>query len=426
MRETLRGGAGLRAAAVVAVLWLAAAGSAAAQDADGPLRFMRPPLDGEAAPPEPPAPQAVPAPDAAPAAAPAAAPVPEAAAAPEAAPDAAAPVPEPLPPVDQTTVPQEPAVGALPDPAATGEDAPLAPAETLAPSVADTLRLAVLGGRDAAATLAALKPVQEDLAGLLHRPVEFVLMASYGAMLDAQSMQRVDGGFFPAAVFAAAQAECHCLEPLAAPAAADGTTAYRGIVVARQGSGIRSLADLAGKIVAMAAPDSLGGRRLQLAGMLAEGADPGLFGAVREAASPEEAVRMMLSGEADAAFAWSSMTGDAASGYSRGTLADLVARGEMTMADVAIVWQSPALTHGPVAVSRSLADGGKRTIRSYLLTLAEARPAAYDLLNPYYAGGYVAVQPADYDGAGLLAKSDLEALHLPAAPAAPPEAEEVR
>jgi phosphonate transport system substrate-binding protein len=419
MREARRG-SGLLAAAS-AVLWLAAAGPAAAQD-DGALRFMRPPL-GEAASPEPPAPAPATAPAAAPAPEAVAAPVPEAAASPEAA--AAAPTPEPLPAVEPPMALPEPAVGTLPDPAG-GSVPEIAPAEAPAPSVVEPLRLAVLGGRDAAATLAALKPMQDDLAGLLRRPVEFVLMASYGAMLDAQSMQRVDGGFFPAAVFGAAQAECHCLEPLAAPAAADGTTAYRGIVVARQGSGIRSLADLAGKVVAMAAPDSLGGRRLQLAGMLAEGADPGLIGAMRAAASPEEAVRLMLAGEADAAFAWSSTTGDAASGYSRGTLADLVARGEMTMADVAIVWQSPALTHGPVAVSRSLADGDKRTIRSYLLTLAEARPAAYDLLNPYYAGGYVAVQPADYDGAGLLAKSDLEALHLPAAPAAPPEAEEVR
>ena len=109
--------------------------------------------------------------------------------------------------------------------------------------------------------------------------------------------------------------------------ASDGTLAYHAIIVARSGAGVASLADLAGKTVAIGAPDSLGARRLQLAGLLSEGVDPSTaFGAVLEVGSAEAAVRLVAAGQADAAFAWSSMTGNVGSGYSRGTLADLVGK----------------------------------------------------------------------------------------------------
>jgi phosphonate transport system substrate-binding protein len=269
------------------------------------------------------------------------------------------------------------------------------------------------------ATMAATEPVAEGLRQELGRPVEILPMSSYGAMVDAQATQRIDGGFYSAAAYAAAETACRCLEPIVAPAAADGTSAYYSIVVARAGSGIDSPADLEGKIVALGAPDSVGGRRMPLAGLMAEGTDPRRFGGVRQTASAEAAVRLLLSGAADAAFAWSSLTGDADQGYSRGTLADLVARGELAMRDVAVVWRSPPIAHGPFAVLKSLPEEDKRRMEAYLLGLEASAPAAYDKLDPYYGGGFAAVEPADYAGLAVLAAENVDALSLPSAPAAP-------
>jgi hypothetical protein len=82
-------------------------------------------------------------------------------------------------------------------------------------------------------------------------------MASYRAMIDAQQSQRIDGGFYSAEAYAKAQAQCRCLEPIVAPRAGDGTAAYYAIIVAAPESGIASVADLAGKVVAMGAADSV-------------------------------------------------------------------------------------------------------------------------------------------------------------------------
>jgi phosphonate transport system substrate-binding protein len=189
--------------------------------------------------------------------------------------------------------------------------------------------------------------------------------------------------------------------------------------VAPADSGIASLADLEGKTVALGAADSVAGRRLQLAGLVAEKIDPeAVFGAVMQLESGDAALRAMVRGEADAAFVWSSMSGDQATGYSRGTLANLFASGEISMADIVVVWRSPPLIHGPFAVSRTLPEDEREAIASFLLRLDARRPAAYDMLNPFYGGGYVAVDPQDYAGVATLIAVDVDSIRLPGPPPA--------
>lgn len=299
---------------------------------------------------------------------------------------------------------------------------PLAPDAAAAPTAAEAkpepLRFAVLAGRSVAATMAAVGPMAGELEAILGRPVEILPLTSYGAMVDAQAQRRIDGGFFSATAYAVADARCACLEPLAAPMASDGTLAYHAVIVARNGSGIASLADLAGKTVAIGAADSLGARRMQLAGLLSEGVDPSAtLGAVLEVESPETAVSFVASGVADAAFAWSSLAGRAEVGYSRGTLTDLVASGQISMDQLSIVWRSPAIGHSPFAAMRTLAEENKAKIEAYLVGLSAANPAAYDMLDPFYGGGYAAVDPQDYSGLETLLAQNIDALRLPAGPA---------
>jgi phosphonate transport system substrate-binding protein len=264
--------------------------------------------------------------------------------------------------------------------------------------------------------MAAVGPFADNLTALIGRPVEILPLTSYDAMIDAQIQRRIDGGFFSAAAYAIADARCTCLEPLVAPRASDGTLGYHAVIVVRTGSGIAKTADLAGKTVAVGAVDSLGSRRVQLAGLLAEGVDPSAFGAVLEVDSSEEAVNLVLAGVADAAFAWSTLSGDAASGYSRGTLTDLVLAGGTTMDRLAIVWQSPVIGHAPFAVTRTLPEDAKSTIERYFVDLANANPSAYDTLDTFYGGGFAPVDPQAYGGLESLLAQNVDAVQLPKGP----------
>jgi phosphonate transport system substrate-binding protein len=302
------------------------------------------------------------------------------------------------------------------DPGFTGAPLPIDPADIGAPGepaaapreeAPQPLRLAVLAGRDPSALLRTLAPVREGLAAELGRPVELLPVATWGAMIDAQVQRRIDGGFYSAAAYAVAEEECRCLDPLVAPASADGSAAFRAVIVARRASGIASPADLAGRIVATGVPDSIGARRMQLAGLMAEGYDPADF-RLRSAGSAEAAVRLVLDGSADAAFAWGSF--DDAPGRARGTLPAMAARGEVRLDDLAVIWRSAPVGHGPLAVSRSLPEEEKSALEDYFLDLAGMEPAAYDRLNPLYEGGYVPVEQEDYAGVAVLATQDVEAV----------------
>ena len=312
------------------------------------------------------------------------------------APDESAPLPD-APPPDVAT--DEPGPDSVPPVVEEAKPEPL--------------RFAALAGRSAAAEMALIGPIADDLGRLLDRPVEFLPFPTYGAMIDAQVERRIDGGFFSAAAFALAESRCGCLQPLVAPRAFDGTLSYHAIIVTRANSAIHSTADLAGKTVAMGAVDSIGARRMQLAGLMAEGFDPATFGSVVETDSAEAAVRLVADGRADAAFAWSSLAGRIEDGYSRGTLTQLVADGAVPMQDLAILWRSPAIEHGPFALMRALDEPTKSKIEAYFVALITANPTAYDGLNPYYGGGYAPVDQNDYSGLDVLTAQNVDALRMP-------------
>ena len=407
------------------------ASPAGAQESDNPLRFLKPWIERQLFGRE-----TEPGTDAVPAA-PAETNLQPAETAPATAPPATTQTPEPAAP-DPAAAAPETASQTQPAPAETDElrgtappDAAIAetpaapsvaPAEGTAPAAAvevkpEPLRFGVLAGRSVATTMAAVGPMAKELETLLGRPIEILPLISYDAMIDAQVQRRIDGGFFSAAAFAVADARCTCLEPLAAPKASDGTLAYHAVIVTRNGSGIGSLSDLAGKTVAIGAADSLGARRMQLAGLLSEGIDPAeTFGAVLEVESPETAISLVASGSADAAFGWSTLSGAVETGYSRGNLTDLVAAGHISMDQLSVIWRSPPIGHSPFAVLRTLSDEEKAEIATYLVDLSTMNPAAYDMLDPFYGGGFVAVDPQDYSGLETLLAQNIDAMRLPAAP----------
>ncbi len=266
----------------------------------------------------------------------------------------------------------------------------------------EPVRVGIVGRSPIAPFLERLAPFREGLARALGRPVEIQPFASYAALVDAQVSNRVQLGLHSSASFAAAEAACACLEPLVAPAAEDGTLAFHGVLVARRNAEKDGLDALRGGHLVAGGPDSIGASRLPLAALAAEGVEPNFFGRIESVDSPVEAMRMVLDGRADAALGWSSMAGDPAAGYSRGSLALLAGLREGAAGALVVLWRSPPLTHGPVAVSRALPEADRQAARGFFLDLAATDPETYGRLEPFYPGGYRHVGPDDYRSAALL------------------------
>ena len=295
------------------------------------------------------------------------------------------------------------------DPSATGEASGAANGAT-GDAVVAPIRIGVLPRRDAGRTLAALSGLAGRLSDTLGRPVEFIPVGSYAAMIDAQALGRIDGGFYSASAFARAETLCKCLEPIVTPAAADGTTSFFAIIVAPQAAPYDDVTDLDKAVAATARLDSVGGTRMQVASLLADGIDvAAAFSSFRQTESPEAAVAAMLAGEADVAFAWSTLSGAASEGYSRGTLRLLADEGRLDPGSLKILWRSPPVAHGPVALASSVPAGDRAAIAAVLIGISEDDPDAYQALEPYYSGGYEASRAEDYRGALALAGESVDA-----------------
>jgi phosphonate transport system substrate-binding protein len=305
------------------------------------------------------------------------------------------------------TVIVEPSVGQTKANAQSGDPADNTAVEVIA-AAPRSFRVGIVPRGETAAFLRTLEPFRAAIAKTLGRPAEILPFSNFTALIDAQALHRIDLGFYSASAYALADKACSCLDPLVAPAAADGSMAFQGIIIARRQSGITSLDDLKGREIAAGAPDSVGSRRVQMAELSAGGIDVGsYFSDVKTARSALDAVLMVRDDRVAAAFAWIPLAGDAGAGNSRGPLAHLVERGELSMDEIAIIWRSRPIAHAPIAVARSLPGDVRQALSGLFINLADDDPQTYDLLDRGYGGGYRAVKRQDYAGAMILADQDV-------------------
>ena len=232
------------------------------------------------------------------------------------------------------------------------------------------LRIGTVAPHGAAYDIARLEPFRAYLQDRLGLPVEIVATADYDALIDAQASARVQYAIHSASSYVTAEALCACVEPIALPSAFDGSRGFHSVLVAHAGSAIASLADARGKRLALTGADSVAGRLVPLKALAGQGIDPkSYFSSVLTAADPEQAVTMLFTDEADLAAGWSSLAGDAASGYSFGVFTRMVAAGALAMDRLKIVWQSPLIPFGPHVVRRDLPAELKTLIADALMAM---------------------------------------------------------
>ena len=259
------------------------------------------------------------------------------------------------------------------------------------------LRVGVMAGDNSPYRMIQFESFRLYLESRLAITVEIVPVENYTALIDAHVTSRVDYAIYSATAFSTAALSCDCVEPLVLPTGANGETGFHALLITRADSRIKSLADAKGTRLALAGPDSIGGRMMQLEEFEQEGINPQTyFARVFETENPELAISMLLAGEADLSVAWSSMAGDASVGYSFGILARMVALEELSMDQIRIVWQSPLIPFGPHAVRSDLPDDLTRLLSHALVAMAFESPEALDAVDRSGGRGMVVADRAMY------------------------------
>ena len=263
----------------------------------------------------------------------------------------------------------------------------------------NVLRIGYLSSPDPSVDAARLEPFRAYIESRIALPVELIPSTTYDSLIDAEVTGRVQYGIHSATSFAAADAACACLEPLAVPSALDGSTGFYAILLVRAESAIQSLADARGKRLALAGEDSVAGNLVPLKAFAEEGMDVGAYFAdVATYPGPEAAIAAMLAGNADLAVGWSSLAGDPAAGYSFGVLTRMVIDGKLLVDPLRVVWQSRRIPFGPHAVRRDMPAELKTILSDALQSMVVAAPEALEAVDRsgYGGGGFVAIDPAEY------------------------------
>lgn len=240
----------------------------------------------------------------------------------------------------------------------------------------------------------AAEPFRAGLEAGLRIPVHLVAYRDLARLQGALIRGEIDYAPLSASAYAAAYRRCACVVPLMVPRSADGAAGWHAVALVARDAPFQGLEDLAGTRLATAGPVSTAGYRVPLAAMKANGLDPDShFASVLAFDSVRAAAAAVLAGEADVAFGWSSLRGDAASGYSRGTLRDLAELQGAGPHPLRIVWTSPQIPNAPHVARESVPPVIRDALVELLVIDAAVSSSDALRLSPH---GFVPVTHEDF------------------------------
>ncbi|MEZ5871487.1 MAG: PhnD/SsuA/transferrin family substrate-binding protein [Nitratireductor sp.] len=266
-------------------------------------------------------------------------------------------------------------------------------------------RIGIVGGNDLREASARAEPFRLALEEGLSMPVEVFATRDYPALIDAAARSRIEYAVLSPLALAAVEKSCDCFEPLVSARSGDGTDAYRMILIAPV-DGAQNPAGLSGAAVGAIRSSGAGGLQLSLLELAEIGLD--LKQAPNRLVLFENGVDIMdamRKGEIAAMIGWSTLTGDPAEGYSKGTLQQMAAAGDDVTA-YRSVWQSTPIPYRVHAVRNNLDAEAKTTLRTILPEMFAGDPVAYDSIEPVYGGGFFAARPSQFTGLQKLLPED--------------------
>jgi phosphonate transport system substrate-binding protein len=261
-------------------------------------------------------------------------------------------------------------------------------------------RIGILGGENEADRLRSNQCLADHFKTLLGvEKVSLFPAADYDGVIQGLLGGTLDYAELGAAAYAKVYLENKdAVEPVLTTVQTDGSTGYYAIMVARADSGIKTLADMKGKKLGFADPDSTSG---YLVPVTALPKDIGMevkdyFASTGFGGGHEQLVLEVLKGTFDAGTTWGSGVGDFKDGYTSGNLHKMVEKGILKMDDLVELWKSPLIPNGPLVVRTSLSADAKQKIVDFMTKLPETDPACFSAVQGGEYKGFTPVKPEFY------------------------------
>lgn len=253
-------------------------------------------------------------------------------------------------------------------------------------------RIGILGGENAQDRLTSNECVRAYVQDLLGVETKLFTPADYDGVIQGLLGGTIDMAWLGASAYAKTYlTDPEAVDVVLVKTNLDGSFAYHSVGFARADSGIKSLADMKGKVFAFGDPNSTSGYLIpsieipQEIGATMESGD--YFKEVKFVGGHEQTIVAVNNGEVDAGVTWADGQGAWEDGYNSGALRKAVDSGLIDMNDLVEIWKSKPIPEGPIVLRRALPEDVKTKVVDFLKGLHESDPqCAYNMAAGDTAG----------------------------------------
>jgi phosphonate transport system substrate-binding protein len=261
-------------------------------------------------------------------------------------------------------------------------------------------RVGILGGENEADRLRNFQCMIDQLPKAIGvEKVSLFPAADYDGVIQGLLGGTLDYAELGASAYAKVYlANKEAVQPILTTVQTDGSTGYVSVMVARKDSGMTKLADMKGKKLGFADPDSTSGYLVPVSALPRDVGAPvkEFFSETGFGGGHEQLVLEVLKGTFAAGTTWASGVGAFKDGYSSGNLRKMVDKGILKMDELVELWKSPLIPNGPVVVRTSMDNAIKAKFKDFMVNLPKTDPACFKAIQGGDFKGFVDVTPEFY------------------------------
>lgn len=254
------------------------------------------------------------------------------------------------------------------------------------------LNIGVITEENQSDMLGRWQPVADYLGKTLGVKVTIRPASDYAGVIEAMKAKKVDLAWYGPASYSKAWIVTNGqVEPLVTHTDLEGNVGYHSVMVVIKDSPYKSVADLKGKKLALADPNSTSGHQAPRFFLNKDGIDIDKhFASATFSGSHENSIIGLVNGTFDAAVTW--WNSDAFCNYGR-----MASKGMIPPDCVRIIWKSPLLPNEPWTVPTWLPAEMRADIKQALLDMPAKDPQTFTKLFDGKSKTLVPVTHKDYE-----------------------------
>ncbi|GIP66823.1 phosphate/phosphite/phosphonate ABC transporter substrate-binding protein [Lactobacillus helveticus] len=240
------------------------------------------------------------------------------------------------------------------------------------------------------------KPLGTLLQKQLHIPVHVTVSTDFSGLVEAMSSKKVDVGFMPPYSYMLAhkrgiadvllQAERYGYDEPSGKMNHKLMHKYRGMIVVKKGSKIKSWKDLKGKKIAIGDPTSSSGYVYPIAELYKKDLNVTKESKLVNITSDDQKVISVLNGDVDAAFVFSDARNIAAKDDKR------------AMTDVVPIYFTQWIPNDTISVRKDMPKKFRVKLAKAFKNIAKSKKGKQIIESIYSHYGYVDAKDSDFDG----------------------------